>query len=638
MYPFATPLMTLVLAAAAGPQGKYFAVTVVDDQTGRGVPLVELETVNHIRYYTDSNGTVAFLEPGLMDQAVFFHVRSHGYEFPKDGFGFRGKAIPVRPGGSTKIAIKRLNIAERLYRVTGGGIYRDTLLVGKAAPTRQPVLNGQVFGSDSVMNALYRGKLYWFWGDTNRPSYPLGNFHMTGATSALPADGGLDPEVGVNLHYFVDDQGFARPMAKVPGPGPTWISGLVTLAEKPGRERMLAGYAKIRKEMEVYERGLVEFDDDQGQFVKVTAFDLRTPLYPDGHPFHRVVAGTEYIYFATPYPLVRVRADVRHVRDLSKYEAFTCLKAGSRLDRLQIDRAADGTPRYGWKRDTPALGPREQARLIAAGRLKSSDVLLSLQDADTGRAVTAHSGSVSWNGYRGRWVMIALEIFGTSALGEVWYAEADTPLGPWVYARKVVTHDRYSFYNPKQHPLFDRHGGRVIFFEGTYASTFSGNPEPTPRYDYNQVMYKLDLADRRLVLPVPIYALSGARVPSRFGTVRELGPKDPRQAAFFALDRPGEGALPVYAVATAGGGRALQRDRPPPATSGRKPLPLFYALPADTKSRTAVLVPLYEFISADGKQHVYSTDRSWSKAGYERSKQPLCLVWRNPVKVAIPDE
>ncbi|MBU6411264.1 MAG: hypothetical protein KGR98_12840, partial [Verrucomicrobia bacterium] len=27
------------------------------------------------------------------------------------------------------------------------------------------------------------------------------------------------------------------------------------------------------------------------------------------------------------------------------------------------------------------------------------------------------------------------------------------------------------------------------------ASTFSGNKHPTPRYDYNQIMYRLDLSD-----------------------------------------------------------------------------------------------------------------------------------------------
>ena len=45
---------------------KYFKIQVVDRQTGRGVPLVELRTTNNIRYFTDSHGIVAFYEPGLM--------------------------------------------------------------------------------------------------------------------------------------------------------------------------------------------------------------------------------------------------------------------------------------------------------------------------------------------------------------------------------------------------------------------------------------------------------------------------------------------------------------------------------------------------------------------------------------------
>src|SRR5262249_5072904 len=115
------------------------------------------------------------------------------------------------------------------------------------------------------------------------------------------------------------------------------------------------------------------------------------------------------------------------------------------------------------------------------------------------------------NGYRNRWGMITVESYGSpSMLGEVWDAEADTPLEPWVYARKAVTHDKYSFYNPKHHPMFDKDGGRIIFFEGTYTRTFSANNDPTPRYDYNQVMYQLDLSDPRLALPVAIY-LSSAR-------------------------------------------------------------------------------------------------------------------------------
>ena len=85
-----------------------------------------------------------------------------------------------------------------------------------------------------------------------------------------------------------------------------------------------------------------------------------------------------------------------------------------------------------------------------------------------------------------------------SPLGEIWYSESDRLTGPWRYARKIVTHDKYSFYNPKQHPMFDKQNGRIIFFEGTYVTTFSGNKHPTPRYDYNQLMYRLDLGDPRM--------------------------------------------------------------------------------------------------------------------------------------------
>src|SRR5271166_478022 len=144
-----------------------FRIEVVDEETGRGVPLVELKTVNQIRYVTDSNGIVAFDEPGLLGLRVFFHIKSHGYEFPKDGFGNRGLALDTRAGGSARIKIKRLNIARRLYRVTGAGIYRDSLLTGTPVPTLAPVLNAQVLGQDSVCTAIFEGKIYWFWGDTN---------------------------------------------------------------------------------------------------------------------------------------------------------------------------------------------------------------------------------------------------------------------------------------------------------------------------------------------------------------------------------------------------------------------------------------------------------------------------------------
>jgi hypothetical protein len=56
------------------------------------------------------------------------------------------------------------------------------------------------------------------------------------------------------------------------------------------------------------------------------------------------------------------------------------------------------------------------------------------------------------------------------------------------------------FYNPTQHPFFDADGGKTIYFQGTYTNMFSGDPYPTPWYEYNQVLYKLDLSDPRLKL------------------------------------------------------------------------------------------------------------------------------------------
>jgi hypothetical protein len=620
---------------------RVFRIHVVEEGTGRGVPLVELKTVNQIRYVTDSNGIVAFDEPGLFNRKVFFTITSHGYEVDKDGLGFRGKALEVTAGGSADIVIRRLNVARRLYRVTGAGIYRDSVLTGDAVPIREPLLNGMVFGQDSVVNAVYQGKVHWFWGDTNRPDYPLGNFHVPGATSDLPGRGGLEPEIGINLGYFVDDQGFARPTAAMPGEGPTWISGLVVLKDQQARERMFAVYAKIRKALEVYERGLCEFNPETQRFEKIAKFPAASAFageFPDGHPFLYEDRGVEYIYYASPYPLVRVPADPEHLKKAGSWEAFTCLKQGTRASQLQFEHGTDGTLRYSWKTDTPLLRQDQQTKLIVARRIKPEEALLHLRDIDSGNVVVAHGGSVYWNAYRQRWVMICVESYGsTSRLGEVWYAEADTPLGPWVYARKIVTHDKYSFYNPKQHPMFDKDGGRVIFFEGTYTTTFSGSPDPTPRYDYNQVMYQLDLSDARLTLPVAIY-----EDPSGPGGSTRLVPKTPaarggtapapRSVAFFAPDRPGIASLPVYEQYDSTHGQTLHGPAQGHESEQAGARPLFYLLPADVKDYTAATVPFYEYRDEASGRQFYAVDPPNSNVHSRWTRRLLGRVWRSPAR------
>ena len=64
---------------------------------------------------------------------------------------------------------------------------------------------------------------------------------------------------------------------------------------------------------------------------------------------------------------------------------------------------------------------------------------------------------------------------------------------------KVATHNKQTFYNVCHHPFLDQDDGRTIFFEGTYTEEFSGSHHFTPRYDYNQVLYKLVLSSPELL-------------------------------------------------------------------------------------------------------------------------------------------
>jgi len=254
----------IVAISAAQHHNDYFKITVVDEETGRGVPLVELKTTGGVSYYTDSNGIVAFYEPSLMDSRVFFHIRSHGYECEEKFFDERGKIFQVVRGGSAVVKIKRLNLAERLYRVTGEGIYRDSLLTGHPVPIKHPMFNGKVMGQDTVIVTPYRGKLYWFWGDTIGPADFNGA--VAGATSELSGQGGLDPGVGVDLSYFVNESGFTREMCPIPGPGLVWIEGLMTVKDELGRERLLATYVRPRQTPETSEKGLAIFNDERQVF------------------------------------------------------------------------------------------------------------------------------------------------------------------------------------------------------------------------------------------------------------------------------------------------------------------------------------------------------------------------------------
>ncbi len=480
----------------------YFAIKVIDESTGRGVPLVELETVSHVSFFTDSNGLVALDDPDLMGRRVFFFVRSHGYLFQPDGLGSYGRALDVKAGGSAELKVQRVNIAERLYRMTGESIYRDSRLLGGPAPAEH---NGQVAGQDSMLAAAYAGRIFWLGGDTMRLAYPLGHFRTCGATT--PADG-LDPDKDIPLHYFTGPDGFSRGMwPLVAGEAKhllMWTDGLLVAPDASGRQRLIAHYEQHRSLAEIEEHGLGIFNDKTEIFDRVATFEPDNLWrHPRGHPVTGRGENASFFLFRAshkhhaPFPAVRVKATLAAISYPASYEAFTCRKADG-----SIRRDTEGRALWAWTHDAAPLTQLEERALVRGGQLREEDTRYQVRDLETRKPIELAAGSVRWNEFRGKWVLIAQQRGGTSFAGEIWFSEAEEVTGPWRWARKIVTHERQTFYNPVQHGFLDREGGRFIYFEGTYSNEFSGNHVATPRYQYNQMMYRLDLADPRLARPL----------------------------------------------------------------------------------------------------------------------------------------
>ena len=483
MTPFpriAALLLAACFTTTANAQPSPFTeIRVVDSATGRGIPLVELETVDGVKYVTDNAGRIAFHEPGLKDREIFFTVRSHGYEVPKDGFGYRGVRLTPKPGKIHEIKIARTMIAERLSRLTGEGRTRDTALLGYKPPL-DSANPGRVAGQDSVQAAVYKGKVYWLWGDTLRLEYPLGLFRMAGAVTELP-DAKADFAAGIAFDYFTDKKTeFARAMMPLPErrEGVIWIFGVFVVEEK------LVGHYSRRKGLEgEFEQGIAVFNDEKAIFESVKELPLKEAWRrPGGHPIPFEDDGKKWLLFGSPNPNVRVPATLKDVLDPTKYEAFTC-------------EFGKGDPVWRWQKELPPTDSKAEQKWVEEKKLKPEQARFYPADASApAERIALHSGSVRWNEHRKKWILLAGQIGGKSShLGEVWYSEADHPTGPFPTAVKVLTHDRQTFYNVVHHQFLDRDGGRTIHFEGTYTNDFSGNPDKTPRYNYNQMLYRLDL-------------------------------------------------------------------------------------------------------------------------------------------------
>lgn len=457
-------------SAIAQNASRFFVIRVVDENTGRGVPLVELCTTNDVCYWTDSNGVAAIDEPDFNGKQVFFNVTSDGYKYPQKVFGYTGTTLKVEPGSQVTLKMQRLNLAERLYRVTGEGIYRDSLLAGLPFPPGGDRLRAQATGMDTVMFTIYHDRIFWLFGDTTKLSAPLGNFSSTCARSNLdPA--GLSPEQTLDLDYYTAPDGFVKPMVDIPGPGPKWMGALMVVHDRSGHETMYARYDRVNGMVSVYDSGIAVFDDATSTFKAVKSTGASPKYFASGRVTTVMAGNRKYFYFSgldTVTPSVRVHASAGDILDPAKYERYTC-----------DNRACE------WRNGT-------------------IPTTVHFFDVDTGAPIDARVLSLTWNKFRRRWIAILWRFS-----GEVWYAEADTPEGPWSYARKIITHTRSTFYWPGQIGPLDTRGGRRIYIMGTYTQTFNKNPEKTPRYEYNQLLYGLSLDSPGVAMPTARYQVKG---------------------------------------------------------------------------------------------------------------------------------
>ncbi len=441
-----------MLIGPAARSGPICRIEIVEKDSGWPVPLVELRTAHQVRFVSDNAGVIAFDLPELMGRETWFDVIGHGYEVPADGFGYRGVRLTPRPGRTLRVEVTRKSVARRLGRLTGGGLFGESQKLGGHSGWRE----SGVLGCDSVQNAVHHGRLFWVWGDTTLARYPLGIFHGTGATTPVRPLRSFEPPLRLKFDYFTDARGAPRAVAPMPGEGPTWLTGLVSLPAADGSDRLVAAYVKVKPPMEGYQWGLCVWNESKAVFEPLRLIWTRSdaspkpPPLPEGHAvLWRDADARSWVLFGNPLPTLRCPARFEAWQDPGQWETL-----------------------------------RPQETLVSA--------------AD-GRPVKPHSGSIAWNPWRRRWVTVFMQAFGEpSAFGELWYAEADAPTGPWGKAVKILSHQNYTFYNPRLHPEFTPAESPILIFEGTFSQMFADRPLATPRYDYNQVLYRLDLDDPAL--------------------------------------------------------------------------------------------------------------------------------------------
>lgn len=670
---------------------------------------LELTGTTGLVYTSDSAGRIVLRETALVGSDARFLLLGDGYVLDPDRPQDNDLTIRVVADGKKTISLHRILAAERLYRITGLDPYWQSRKLNLAPPHAEPLRAKITGQDSAYVTRYREQLFWIWGDTIGLGPPSQWNYEATGALSPLPEQRETAPSDRATLNYFVDSTGFAKPMvAPEDGGTLTWLDGLTTVEDPSGRERLFALYVQMRRvdqqrplqpdqarhpsgiwwtddslakevalkrrreigpeaveqylqlheSTEAFEtrvtRGVMEYRPATQYFHRVATFPAREidDLHIGSHAVHVPQERPTHIVFSGLAPNRRVEARAEAIVDIDRYESFTCLRAGVRTESGdpgaaadQLDRDGDGRLRYGWRRHTAPVGPREQAQLVAAGRIEPDERWFVLRDVRTGDELINQHHSLQWNPYRRRYAGLftcqrqdessRAETYEVDSLNQTWYGEADTLLGPWAYLEKVVDVGDYAYYNPLYNPYFHEQGGRILYFEGTYTRFMNGSAPMRPRDNYNQVMHRLDLDDPRVVMPAAVYAIDAPD--RRYATHLDIPESynGRRRLCFFAPDRPRPGCVPIYET-NSNGEFHLTAVRP----DGDGKLPgriAFYALPRDSTNHERASVYLHRVLNDEGRATYLTAERVDNGAP---DRQAFCRVWPatsrfNPYEAAV---
>ena len=262
--------------------------------------------------------------------------------------------------------------------------------------------------------------------------------------------------------------------------------------------------------------------------------------------------------------------------------------------------------------------------MVANGLYRRDESWNQFRDRDTGKNNTHRAWHSHLNEHRKRWIAVFSEINGQhglmvkppytgpppllagnpayegTILGEVWYTEADTPVGPWVYGACESLRTTTTAFTIRDIIRFLTRRGGVHFFEGSFATIYSKAVDKTPRYDYDQLMSGSSMGD-----------------PQNGDSIRHVRDLDRQRSAF--RDRPGAGSRSFLASSVLCIRRSCQRSTPVyeviderrrpggGSENGGEKSPVFYALPPDAAKPPATARPLFEYVNLRIGQRLYST-------------------------------